>query len=73
MANIYTKQQAIDLIARKKAKIYSVRNSKTDADTQRLCVNELSRLNKLMKKVTESDDDVQFSINIKPDIFEFSM
>jgi len=40
MAKTYSKEQAIELITKKRTKVYEVRNAKMgDADTQRLCVN----------------------------------
>jgi hypothetical protein len=69
----YNKEQAITLISKKRDLVFKVRNTKKDPDIQHACVNELSRLNKMMVKVKNADDDTDFIINVKPDLFEFAI
>jgi hypothetical protein len=72
--SIFNKEGALTLIQKKRARVYEVRNSNpTDKDIQRLCVNELSRLGKLLKKINNLPDDCIFNINPKDDIFKFKI
>ena len=66
---LYNKQQALDLISEKRKCVYEIRNMKDAKEVQRLCVNELSRLNKMTKRVKLADDNIEIIIKKKDDYF----